>query len=126
MVTQAKELDNRAQSSSAPQAVTEVDTAVGASFMACGIGSTVFGLAVIGCEISADFKTLLTLNTGVGALSGKSLVGVVAFFLSWIILHFVLRGKNVPLMTSFIVGIVLTLLGVLFTYPPFFLMFAAE
>lgn len=124
MVTQAKELDNKAQSSSAPKAVTDVDTAVGASFIACGIGSTVFGLGIIGTEINAAFKTALTLNAGVGALSGKALLGVVAFLLSWIILHFAMRGKNVPLMTSFIVGVVLTLLGVLFSYPPFFLMFA--
>lgn len=126
MATQVKELDNKAQSGSVAKAVSSIDTAVGASFIACGLGSTIFGLAIIGTEISADFKTLLTLDAGVGALSGKALVGVVAFFLSWIILHFGMRGRNIPLMTSFIIGVVLVLLGVVFTYPPFFLMFAPE
>jgi hypothetical protein len=124
MVTQAKELDNKAQAATDSNAVTDVDTAVGASFMACGIGSTFFGLAVIGAEMNEAFKNAINLNAGVGPLSGKAAIGVTAFILSWIILHFVMRGKNIPLKTSFIVGIVLTLLGVLFTYPPFFLLFA--
>jgi hypothetical protein len=122
MVTQAKEFDSKAQSAS--QAVSEVDTSVGASFIACGIGSTVFGLAVIGAEMSTSFKNAIVLNSGVGPLSGKAAIGVVAFVLSWILLHFGMRGKNVPLKTSFIIGVALTLLGVLFTYPPFFLLFA--
>jgi hypothetical protein len=125
MATQAKELD-KAQSEATPKVVSTVDTAVGASFIACGLGSTIFGLAVIGAEMSEAFKTAITLNSGVGALSGKAAIGVAAFFLSWLALHFGMRGRNVPIMTSFIIGVVLTLLGVLFTYPPFFLMFAAE
>jgi hypothetical protein len=123
MVTQAKELDNKAQVAESG-VVTEVDTAVGASFIACGIGSTIFGLGVIGAEVSVDFKNMLNLTNPVGPLSGKALLGVVAFLLSWAILHYVMKGKQVPLMTSFIIGTALTLLGVLFTYPPFFLLFA--
>jgi hypothetical protein len=122
MVTQAKEFDSKAQP--AAQAVSEVDTSVGASFIACGIGSTVFGLGVIGAEMSTSFKNAIVLNSGVGPLSGKALIGVVAFVLSWILLHFGMRGKYVPLKTSFIIGVALTLLGVLFTFPPFFLLFA--
>lgn len=124
MSTQAREFDNKAKSEVQAGTVSEVDIAVGASFIAAGIGSTFFGLAVIGAEANAGFKTAITLVQSVGPLSGKVAIGVVAFFLSWVILHFALKSRNVKLVYSFTIGVVLILLGVLFTFPPFFLLFA--
>jgi hypothetical protein len=126
MSTQVKAFDSQAQSKAQTEAVSTVDEAVGASFIAAGIGSTFFGLGVIGAEMSQGFKTAITLTPGVGPLSGKAAIGVVAFFLSWVILHYALKGKHVKLVHSFTIGIVLIFLGVLFTYPPFFLLFAPE
>ena len=124
MSTQVKEFDSKAKPEAQTGTVSAVDSAVGASFIAAGIGSTFFGLAVIGAEMSTGFKTAITLVQPVGPLSGKAAIGVVAFFLSWVILHYALKGRNVKLVHSFTIGIVLILLGVLFTYPPFFLLFA--
>jgi hypothetical protein len=126
MSTQVKEFDSKVSSKAQPGIVSAVDAAVGASFIAAGVGSTTFGLAIIGSEMSEGFKTAITLTAGAGPLSGKAAIGVVAFFLSWVILHYAMKGKHVKLVHSFTIGIVLIFLGVLFTYPPFFLLFAPE
>jgi hypothetical protein len=104
-------------------AVTRVESAVGASIIASGIGSLVLGLATIGAEASADFKTFLTWNAGVGPLSGKVGVSIIAFLLSWVIFHYFFQSHPMKLMTSFIIGVVLVVLGLLLTFPPVFLSF---
>jgi hypothetical protein len=53
-------------------------------------------------------------------------VGVIAFFLAWIIAHFTMREKEVNLKTYVIVAGILTALGFLLTFPPFFELFAGE
>jgi hypothetical protein len=53
-------------------------------------------------------------------------VAVIAFFVSWVLLHFAFQRRAVPLMTAIIIGGVLLALGLLFTFPPFFEMFTAE
>lgn len=123
MTTKAREYNDNAESIPDAKAVSDAELAVGASFIACGIGSATLGLALIGTEVSDGFKELLTINAGVGALSGKSTLAVVAFFVSWIILHYVMRDKNIKLATSFWIGIALTVVGLILTYPPVFLSF---
>jgi hypothetical protein len=123
MATQTKEYTTDAKAMPEIKSVSEVEAAVGASFIAGGIGSATLGIALIGTEISSGFKEFLTFNSGVGALSGKSTVAVIAFFLSWIILHNVMRDKNIKLVTSFWIGIALTVVGLILTYPPVFLSF---
>ncbi len=60
----------------------------------------------------------------VGPLTGKALTGVIAFFVSWIVLHLVFRGKNVNFARATTVALILLGLGLLFTFPPFFEIFA--
>jgi hypothetical protein len=108
------------------QASTSLESAVGAAFIAGGIGSTVLGLGVIGAETNASIKTFLTWNAGVGPLSGKTGVAVIAFIISWVILHYVMRNRVVSLTTSFILCLVLTALGLLLTFPPVFYFLAGE
>lgn len=124
MATQSKEFDSKAGALPETQAVSETDVAIGASFIAAGIGSTTLGLMVVGAEASEGFKTFLTFHAGAGPLSGKTTIAVIAFFLSWGILHYVLKGKQIPLVTSFWIGIALTAVGLILTYPPVFLSFA--
>lgn len=98
---------------------------VAAALVAGGIGSAVLGLMTTLAEASPPFGTALNWYAPVGPLTGKVLVGVVAFFVSWIVLHIVFRGKNVNFARATTVALILLGLGLLMTFPPFFDLFAA-
>jgi hypothetical protein len=106
--------------------VSVIDRAIGAAFISSGIGALVLGLAIVLTESPANvgLKNALTWNSDVGPLSGKTGVAVIAFLLSWVILHFVFQTRPAKLMTSFIITVVLVGLGMLFSFPPFFELFA--
>jgi hypothetical protein len=97
-----------------------------AAFLAGGIGCFVLGLLVTLTEMPAlvDLKNALIWSVPVGPLSGKTGVAIIAFLLSWAIAHFTMRTKDVNLKTYVIVAGVLTALGFLMTFPPFFELFA--
>jgi len=109
-------------------ASTEVDLPngpVAAALVAGGIGCAAIGLFTVLAEASAGIKTALTWNAAVGALTGKSLMGVILFFVAWIGLHFMYRGKNVNFTRASTLAFVLLGLGLVMTFPPFFDLFAA-
>lgn len=97
-----------------------------AAYVAAGFGSTVFGLAVVLAEASATWKERLQLSDSVGPLGGKALVGTVAFLASWAALAAMWRTTSPSLRTGVIIGSVLLGIGLLLTFPPIFLLFAAE
>lgn len=125
MVTESKPLTDQPQVASTAESnqVASMESAVGAAFLASGIGSVVLGILVVLSEANAGIKTFLTFNTAVGPLSGKVILTVIGFVLSWIILHFALRERHVKLQTSFTIGIILLVVGLLLTFPPIFLLF---
>ena len=97
-----------------------------AAFLAGGIGCFVLGLLVTLAEMPAlvALKDGLNWNNPVGPLSGKTGVAIIAFLVSWGIAHFTMKDKDVNLKTYVIVAAVLTALGFLMTFPPFFELFA--
>lgn len=97
-----------------------------AALLACGLGSAIFGLAVVLAEANETIKTALTLHEGVGPLSGKSLVGTAGYFLAWLLLHLVLRGRTVSSRIAITVTWSLVVVGLLLTFPTFYQLFAAE
>jgi hypothetical protein len=115
----------RAQAKSAVRTeVSAADRAVGASMIASGIGSLVLGIMVVLAEINLDIKDFLNWNNGVGPLSGKTGVAVIAFVVSWVVLHYAFQRKALSLTASFIVTVVLLVLGLLLTFPPVFVSLA--
>jgi hypothetical protein len=122
MVTQSKPLSEEKllPSVSETTLVASIDTAVGAAFIAGGIGSLVLGLAVVASEVSPAINTFLRWVGPVGPLSGKVGLSVIAFVVSWIGLHFYFRTRTLTLRTGFIVSLVLIALGVALTFPPVF------
>jgi len=91
-----------------------------AALLAGGIGSAVLGLVTLVYELnsaSAFAKSLVWLKP-VGALSGKSSYGIIAFFLAWGILAYVWKGKEVKFNTISYVALALLGVGFLFTFPP--------
>lgn len=99
---------------------TELDRAIGAAFLSGGIGIFVLGLATVLSEGNASVNQFLVWIKGVGALSGKTSVAIIAFVASWIILHYAFKNRALALMTAFSITIVLVVLGLLLTFPPVF------
>lgn len=97
-----------------------------AALVAAGIGCAVFGLFVILNEASPAFHNLMTLNNAVGPLSGKSTFPVLIWLLTWGLLHAGLRQREVNFRVAGTITAVLILISLLSTFPPFFLLFAAE
>lgn len=124
----------------APEAITtKPNGPVAAGVIAAGIGTFVIGLGVIVNEASAtikdaigfDFNAFLKFDTnfglgrGVGPLSGKVTLAVLAFVISWAVLGYLWRGREVPFQRAFVASLVLIGLGFLLTFPPVFELFAA-
>ena len=111
---------------------TKPNGPVAASFLAAGIASFTLGLMVTLAAASADIKNALDfaknygIGSGVGPLSGKVVVAIVAFVISWVILHLVMRGKEVSFNRVFIATMVLVGLGFALTFPPIFDVFAPK
>jgi hypothetical protein len=120
------------------QTDTKPNGPVVAAFVAAGVASLVMGIGVVLNEastpiknaIGADFNAFLQfdknfgLGAGVGPLSGKVALAVIAFGVSWAVLHLGLRGKEVNFRNGFIVALVLVGLGFALTFPPIFTLFA--
>lgn len=106
--------------------VSEMERVLGAAFISSGIGSAVLGILIVltTMKAGAGLKTALTWVTPAGPLSGKTGVAVIAFILSWVILHFVFKNRPIKLTTSFAITIALVVLGLLTSYPPIFELFA--
>jgi hypothetical protein len=100
------------------------DGPVAAAIIAGGIGAFAIGLYTILAEVSASFKTLASLNEGVGALSGKAVFAVVTWLVVWAALHVALRAKTVDVTKATLLALVLIAVGVVATIPPIFTMFA--
>jgi hypothetical protein len=93
---------------------------VSAALLAGGIGSAAFGLITLVYELNdtSVFAKSLNWYNPTGGLSGKSTLGVVAFFLTWAILHYLWKDKetNFPRISS--IAIALLVVGLLCTFPP--------
>ena len=105
---------------------TKPNGPVAAAFVAAGIGSLVLGIFVVLNEVSADINSFLKfdanygLGSGVGPLSGKVILATIAFVVSWVVLHFYARGKEVNFGRWFAIALVLVFAGFALTFPPIF------
>lgn len=93
------------------------------ALFAMGVGVVAYGMFVLLSEFSASFKTFLTLNEGVGPLSGKTIFGVLVWLVTWAVLHLTLRKTALDLWRAFRISLVMVGISVLFTFPTFFLLF---
>jgi hypothetical protein len=104
-----------------------------AAFLAAGIGAFVLGLTVTlheafppaeGQTAFWDFSTNFGIGSGVGPLSGKVIIGALAYVISFVGLGLAWRGRHVNLRTVLIASGVLLALGFALTFPPIFEVFA--
>ncbi len=101
---------------------------VSAALLAGGIGCAVLGIVTFAYEVNSQtaFAKSLAWVKPVGALSGKSSLGILAFLLAWVILHFAWRGKDTNFGRIATISFVLLAIGLLGTFPPVWHLFAAE
>ena len=105
----------------------EMSTApAAAALLAGGIGATALGLVTVLAEASVPIKDALRFVGPVGPLSGKTTVAVVVWLASWAILRTIWNKKEVAFGRVASVAFVLLALGLIGTFPPFFLLFAGE
>lgn len=117
------------QNETEPIEATKPSGPAAAAIVAAGIGSFVLGLLTTLAHWSADLNNFLKfdesygLGTGVGPLSGKVIVTVLAFVISWAILAYLWRGREISVRSVFISTLVLVGLGFALTFPPIFTLF---
>lgn len=97
-----------------------------AAILAVGIGALVLGFLTTLNEASTGVHDFLQLNDRVGPLSGKTIFAVIAYVVSWAALGTAWKDKEKDLGPVIKVGLVLLALGLLGTFPTFFLAFAPE
>lgn len=97
-----------------------------AVLLASGIGAIVLGFLTTLNEASTAVHDFLEFDTGVGPLSGKTIIAGAAFFVAWAVLHGVLRSSNPSVRTTLVTTGILLALGFLGTFPIFFQAFASE
>jgi hypothetical protein len=99
---------------------------ISAAILAAGIYAFALGLLTTLAEASTSFKDKLALDDGVGPLSGKTIYAVAVWVVSWIVLHFVYRDKQVESRKALSLALFLILLGVIGTFPIFFQLFTPD
>ncbi len=97
-----------------------------AALLAGGIGATALGLLTVLAEASVPIKDALRFYGPAGPLSGKTTMAVIVWLVSWAILRGVWNKKEVDFGKVAGVAFILLALGLIGTFPPFFLLFAAE
>ncbi|MFD2890997.1 hypothetical protein ACFS5J_03105 [Flavobacterium chuncheonense] len=95
----------------------------GAAILASGIACTIFGLTVVGSEISPIVKTSLEWIKAVGPLSGKVGLTVFVWLLLWYSFNVLLSRKPPMGKKLYQIGLIFIVLGYILTFPPFFRLF---
>jgi hypothetical protein len=91
-----------------------------AAILAAGIGSFVFGLVSLLTETIDAIGNFLNWIKPVGDLSGKSIVSVVLWLVAWVIFGSAWKGRDIPIVRCLVITAVLLVVGLVFTFPPFF------
>ncbi len=104
-----------------------------AAFLAAGIGAFMLGLTVTLAATFPpaedqtafwDFSTRYGIGSGVGPLSGKVIIGTLAYIISFVGFGLAWRGREVNLRAVLGISGVLLALGIALTFPPIFDVFA--
>jgi hypothetical protein len=93
---------------------------ISAAVIAAGLGAVALGLLTTLAEASTSFKDWLQWSDDVGPLSGKTILAVAAWLVSWGVLHLALRHKPYETRRALIIALILIGLGVIGTFPTFF------
>jgi hypothetical protein len=96
---------------------------IAAAIIASGIGAAALGVFTTLAEASTSVKDWLQWSDAVGPLSGKVIMAVLVWLVSWAILHVVLRNRPYETRRALVISLILIGLGVIGTFPTFFQLF---
>jgi hypothetical protein len=95
-----------------------MDGAAAAAVLAAGIGVFVLGLVTSLAELMDNFKDWLAWNDEVGPLSGKTSLGLIAWAVTWPVLHVFLYRRDGLLAAALVIFAVLAAIGSVLMFPP--------
>jgi hypothetical protein len=95
-----------------------------AAILAAGIGLAVTGLVTVTAENIPAWLNALAWSKPVGALEGKTTLGLIGWVVSWVVLGVVWKDKEVTIRPILVLAAILSVVGLLTTFPPFFDMFS--
>jgi hypothetical protein len=95
-----------------------------AAVLAAGIGLAVTGIMTVTAENIPAWLNALAWSKPVGALAGKTTLGLVGWVVSWIIFGVIWKDKEVKLRPILVTTAILAVVGLLTTFPPFFDLFS--
>lgn len=90
-----------------------------AAILSAGIGSFLLGFFAFIGELNEAVKGLLNFYPPSGSLSGITTLAVIGWLISWVVLYFAWRNRDVNFNIVFIIGLIFIGLGLLFMFPPF-------
>lgn len=93
---------------------------ISAAILAAGFGALVMGIMTTISEASTSAADWLTFSQKVGPLSGKVIITVCAWLVSWVGLHLALRRTQYETTRALVIALILIALGVVGTFPTFF------
>ena len=94
-----------------------------AAMLAAGIGSLVFGFLTILVQVSPAVRNALQFYQPAGQITGLTTLSVAAWLISWYILFRLWKEQQVPFSWVFAVTLLLIVLGLVGTFPPFYGLF---
>jgi hypothetical protein len=96
---------------------------VAAALLAAGVGACFIGLIVILAEASTAVSSRRSFYAPTGSLSGKAILTVLVWLLTWAVLHRRWAKRDVDIVKAMRLATFLVALGLLGTFPPFFYLF---
>jgi hypothetical protein len=96
------------------------DGALAAALIAVGIGVLTLGVVTSAAGAALGFKDWLKWDESVGPLSGKSSLALIAWAVSWPLLHLALFRRDGILTVALVISGILILLGMIGIFPPVF------
>ncbi len=91
-----------------------------AALIAAGIGALVIGILTTGAAISEGLKSALNFWPPAGSLTGKTIVALISWLISWAALNRSWTDEDYDLRKAFLITLVLLTLGLILTFPPVF------
>ena len=94
-----------------------------AAILAAAIGSAVLGLIIPISEFLPAFKNALNWYGPVGPLMGKTSVSVIAYVITWIVLHRAWKDRDVEFAGIWKISLILLAIGFIGSFPLFYELF---
>jgi hypothetical protein len=91
-----------------------------AAILAAGIGLAVTGIVSAAAEAISEWSAMLVWSKPVGALSGKTTIGIAAWLVSWLVLGLLWKDREVRFGQILVISAALLAVGLLLTFPPVF------